>query len=240
MKRMRALTRREFISTTAVAAGATLVPGMIRKAEARAAAAGNSTKLGAVALKAQPFPLRDDRMGPGLFAQAMEAYQKYLDFLPADRMLYSFRVTAGLGSSAEPVGGWEKPDCELRGHFTGGHILTALALMHASTGEKTFKAKGDAMVAEFAKCQKALGGGNLGAYPTELYDRRRDGCKVWAPFYTLHKFTAGHLDMYTHCGNDQALKVAEKMARWVSDWTRPQRRARRHVGRFVQLARRDR
>jgi hypothetical protein len=176
---------------------------------------------GADPIPAQPFPLADVRLGAGPFRQAMEANLKYLDFLPADRMLHSFRVTAGLGSTAEPLGGWEKPDCELRGHFTGGHILTALALAHAATGEEAFQAKGDSMVAELAKCQKALGGGYLGAYPTELYDRLRDGRKVWAPFYTLHKIIAGHLDMYTYCGNTQALAVAENLARWVGDWTRP-------------------
>jgi hypothetical protein len=220
MKRSRRLTRREFISTTAVAAGVALVPGAGLGAEARAAA-DTSTKLGAVAVKAQPFPLADVRIGAGPFTQAMEANQKYLDFLPTDRMLHSFRITAGLNSSAEPLGGWEKPDCEVRGHFAGGHILTALALMHASTGEERFKAKGNAMVAELAKCQKALSGGYLGAYPTELYDRLREGRKVWAPYYTLHKIVAGHLDMYTHCGNEQALQVAENMARWVGDWTKP-------------------
>lgn len=221
MKRSRRLTRREFISTTAVAAGATLVPGAVREAEARAVHTGTATQPSALPLKAQPFPLRDVRIGAGPFRQAMEANQKYLDFLPADRMLHSFRVTAGLNSSAEPPGGWEKPDCEVRGHFTGGHILTALALMHASTGDDQLKAKGDAMVAELARCQKALSGGYLGAYPTELYDRLRDGRKVWAPYYTLHKIITGHLDMHTHCGNEQALRVAENMARWVGDWTRP-------------------
>ena len=27
--------------------------------------------------------------------------------------------------------------------------------------------------------------------------------------------------MYTHCGNERALGVAENMARWVGNWTRP-------------------
>ncbi|MHC4501451.1 MAG: beta-L-arabinofuranosidase domain-containing protein, partial [Planctomycetota bacterium] len=37
----------------------------------------------------------------------------------------------------------------------------------------------------------------------------------WAPWYTLHKIFAGLIDMYTHCGNEQALKVAEGMAAWA-------------------------
>ena len=32
---------------------------------------------------------------------------------------------------------------------------------------------------------------------------------------------AGHLDMYTLAGNEQALETAEKMARWVWNWSDP-------------------
>ncbi len=35
-----------------------------------------------------------------------------------------------------------------------------------------------------------------------------------APYYTLHKIYAGLIDMYTYCGNKQALEIAEKMAAW--------------------------
>ena len=49
----------------------------------------------------------------------------------------------------------------------------------------------------------------------------RDGVNVWAPFYTIHKIMAGHLDMYLHAGNQQALETLEKMARWVRSWTDP-------------------
>ena len=54
-----------------------------------------------------------------------------------------------------------------------------------------------------------------------MFDRLRDGVKVWAPFYTFHKIMAGHLDMYRLAGNEQALETAEKMARWVSNWSKP-------------------
>lgn len=221
MKGLQRLTRRQFVSATTIAAGAALFSGAEPKAGGRPTPAATSNQPGETALKPQPFPLSDVRISAGPFRQAMDADQKYLDFLLADRMLHSFRVTAGLPSSAEPLGGWEKPDNEVRGEFTGGHILTALALMYASTGDEKFKAKGDYMVAELAKCQKALGGGYLGAYPTEFYDRLRAERKVWAPFYVLHKIIAGHLDMYTHCGNEQALGVAENVARWAGNWTKP-------------------
>jgi DUF1680 family protein len=77
------------------------------------------------------------------------------------------------------------------------------------------------MVAELAKCQAQQKNGYLSAFPQELFDRLRDGVAVWAPFYTMHKVMAGHLDMYTLAGNEQALDTVEKMARWVRSWSDP-------------------
>ena len=45
--------------------------------------------------------------------------------------------------------------------------------------------------------------------------------KVWAPFYTYHKIMAGHLDMYLHCGNQEALETAERMAAWAGGFINP-------------------
>src|SRR5262249_30172779 len=139
-----------------------------------------------------------------------------------DRVLHTFRTNAGLSSSAQPLGGWEAPDCELRGHYAGGHYLSAVALMYASTGDEDLKKNGDLVVAELAKCQKSLnGGGYLMAFPAEFFDRLRNRERVWAPFYTIHKIMAGHLDMYLYTGNEQALETVEKMAGWVAGYTGP-------------------
>ena len=140
--------------------------------------------------------------------------------MATDRLLHTFRVNAGLPSAAEPLGGWEKPDCELRGHFTGGHFLSACALTYAATGDEWFKTRAAAMVAEFARCQQAHRNGYLSAFPDELFDRLRDGAKVWAPFYTIHKILAGHLDVYEYCGNAQALDTAKSLAGWIRTWTK--------------------
>jgi len=128
-----------------------------------------------------------------------------------------FRVTAGLPSSAEPLGGWEAPDNELRGHFTG-HYLSACALMWAQTGDAAVKARGTMMVAELAKCQARNGYGYLSAFPTELFARLKAGQRVWAPFYTYHKIMAGLLDNWTLANNSQALDMVRGMASWVRDY----------------------
>jgi DUF1680 family protein len=168
----------------------------------------------AIELKAQPFDLQYVRLLPGPFYHAMELDEKYLLALEVDRLLHNFRINAGIPSPARPLGGWEEPKVELRGHFTG-HYLSACALMFASTGDPRFKAKGDQVVAGLSECQRKLGSGYLSAFPESFIERVEQRKRVWAPWYTLHKIVAGLLDMHEYCGNDQALDVARKFAAWV-------------------------
>ena len=173
-----------------------------------------------VPIVAVAFNLQDVRLLDGPFREAMLRDQKYLLDLDPDRLLHNFRVTAGLPSSAQPLGGWEDPKGELRGHSVG-HYLTACALMFASTGDARFKDKANYIVAELAKVQAALPAkgyhpGFLSAYPEEFFDRVEKRVQVWAPYYTLHKIMAGLLDMDLYCDNRQALKIVTKMADWVN------------------------
>ncbi|MBV9155045.1 MAG: glycoside hydrolase family 127 protein [Acidobacteriaceae bacterium] len=170
--------------------------------------------------KVEAFRMQEIRLLPGSFKQAQDANLAYLKRLDPDRLLHNFRVNAGLPSSAKPLGGWEAPDCELRGHFVG-HFLSACALMYASNGDNALKDKAGYVVAELAKCQAKLGGGYLSAFPLEFFDRLNARQKVWAPFYTIHKIMAGMFDMHEHCGNQQALEVLEGMANWVDHWSGP-------------------
>ena len=96
-----------------------------------------------VAPLARPFPLTAVRLLDGPFKDAMLRDQAYLLELDHDRLLHTFRLTAGLPTTAKPLGGWEAPDVELRGH-TAGHYLSAVALMYAATGDARFKQRGDA------------------------------------------------------------------------------------------------
>ncbi len=169
--------------------------------------------------KLRPFSMTEVRLLPGPFQQAQEANLGYMKRLDNDRLARNFLVNAGLPTSAKPFGGWEAPDCELRGHFTG-HFLSACALMYSSTGDQEIKTKGDALVAELAKCQQKLyAGGYLSAFPLEFFDRLNARQKVWAPFYTVHKIMAGMLDMSQHCDNRQALEVVSGMADWADKWS---------------------
>ncbi len=168
-----------------------------------------------IMFKASPFQPKEIRLLDCPIKDLLERDRKYLLSLDVDRLVHNFRVNAGLPSHAVPLGGWETPTCELRGHFTG-HYMSACALMYSATGDERLKSKGDEVVSALVKCQQALGStGYLSAYPEELIDRVENGKRVWAPYYTLHKIMAGLFDMFTMCGNKQALDVAVKMAAWV-------------------------
>jgi hypothetical protein len=169
--------------------------------------------------KLQLFALRDVTLEAGPLQQARDWNRAYMLRLPNDRLLHNFRITAGLPSSAKPLGGWEDPKCELRGHFVG-HYLSACALLCAATGDTAIKAKADELVAGIAECQAKLNqNGYVSAFPAELFDRLDRRTNVWAPYYTLHKIMAGLLDMKTHAGNDQALEILVELAGWVDAWT---------------------
>jgi DUF1680 family protein len=178
-------------------------------------ATGTQKVLPRVPIAVRPFPLKSVRLLDGPFKQAMDRNTLYLRDLDSDRMLHNFRLTAGLPSTAQPLGGWEGPKVELRGHFVG-HYLTACALTYAATGDEPLRRKADALVTALAECQNALGKtGYLSAFPEELIDRVIEGRRVWAPWYTLHKIMAGLLDMYVSCGNKEALEVLSGMAAWT-------------------------
>jgi hypothetical protein len=168
---------------------------------------------------AEPFPMPDVRLLDSPFRDAMVRDQNYLLSLDPDRLLLNFCVNVGLPSTAQPLGGWEDPKCELRGHSLG-HYLSALSLMYATTGDAKFKRRVDYIVGELALCQSnspAAGfhAGYLSAFPESFIDRVENSQPVWAPWYTLHKIMAGLLDANQHCGNAQALEVLTNMANWV-------------------------
>ena len=220
-------SRRDFLTTVAATAGSTLLPKALMASPPQDPVVGTAQKDGKpvsrekVPWRVLPFPMKQVRLGDGPCKIAMEADRQYLHSLPPDRLLHTFRSNAGITSSAKPLGGWEAPDCELRGHYAGGHYLSACALMYASSGDEELKINASTVVVELGKCQAALKSGYLSAFPIEFFDRLRERQRVWAPFYTIHKIMAGLLDMYVYCGNEQALDIVEKVAGWVAGYTGP-------------------
>jgi DUF1680 family protein len=224
------LSRRSFLGSAAMAGATALLPGSVtaqdkdgKKAVAQSVAEDSenqilvSSPVAKVQWQAKPFPLPSVRLLPSRWKDMMELDRSFLYSLPNERLAYNFRVTAGIPTDAEPLGGWEAPDCELRGHYVG-HYLSSCALMHASTGDTFIASKGNDLVAILAQCQAK--DGYLGAYPATFYDKLRAHQRVWAPFYTYHKIMAGLIDMYQHTGNQQALDMALRMADWADTYAR--------------------
>src|SRR5512142_1901616 len=141
-------SRRRFLSGAAAVAAASLVPSHLSAfvQDPVVNSHGNAGNRERVPWKALPFPMKQVRLLPGPFYAGQERNRQYLHSLPNDRLVHSFRLTSGLSSSAQPFGGWEKPDSELRGHFNGGHYLSAIALTYASTGDEDLRKKGNDLV----------------------------------------------------------------------------------------------
>jgi uncharacterized protein len=207
-------SRRNFLKTSAGAAGLCLIgsPAIVQ------ALSANEPKESSAVLMA--CPLGSVRLAPGLFQEQEEINAHYLDSLAADRLLHSFRMTAGIPSGATPYGGWEDPTCELRGHFAGGHVLSAVALASACSGNTILKSRGDELVTGLDACQKKMGTRYLSAFPPELFEHLAQGKPVWAPFYTYHKIMAGLVDMYVETGNADGLQIAEGMGQWAQEFMR--------------------
>ena len=99
----------------------------------------------AAPMQAQAFDLQDVRLLPSRFRENLERDSAWMASIEVNRLLHSFRTTAGVFAGREggymtvkKLGGWESLDCELRGHTTG-HLLSAYSLMYAATDCELFK-----------------------------------------------------------------------------------------------------
>ncbi|WP_244217037.1 glycoside hydrolase family 127 protein [Streptomyces carpinensis] len=179
----------------------------------------------------KPFDNTRVRLDSSLFTDNRDRVLNFLRAYPADRMLAVFRTNAGLDTrGAQPPGGWETADGNLRGHYAG-HFLSALGLAYAGTGDSAFKEKADYMVTALGECQDALAAlvgtddpgapshvGYLAAYPETqfiLLEQYATYPKIWAPWYTCHMIMRGLLDAHQHAGNEQALGIALGMGDWA-------------------------
>ena len=178
----------------------------------------------------QPFALTDVRLLPSRFQRNMQRDSAWIASIPVNRLLHSFRNTAGVYSGKEggyddglKLGGWESLDCDLRGHITG-HLLSAMAYLASSAtvpSASPLGIKADSLVQGLAEVQGQYGTGYLSAFGEGLIDRNLAGKGgVWAPWYTLHKILQGLIDQYTLCGNEKALEVAKGMGDWAYNKTK--------------------
>jgi DUF1680 family protein len=173
-----------------------------------------------IAGRTSAFSLENVTLLDSAFSQNMARNTAYLLFLDPDRMLRSFRLNYGVPTQAQPLGGWELPPSQVRGHTTG-HWLSALALTYANTGNAAALTLGQYLVAQLAVLQArapkaGFNPGYLSAFPEVFFDWLEEGKSVWSPYYMIHKYLAGLIDQYQLTGNDTALQVAIELGDWVA------------------------
>jgi DUF1680 family protein len=160
------LSRRNALRLGVLGAG---VPPLLA-ATGSAAGAATRPEPGSTAARAYPlsppdpasyvvtdFPLDRVTLKDSLFSQHRDLMLEFACNYPVDNMLYNFRANAGLSNppGAQPVGGWDTPTGNLRGHSTG-HFMTLLAQAYAGGGGAIYKEKLDYMVQVLGQCQDAL------------------------------------------------------------------------------------
>ena len=169
-----------------------------------------------------PFPLSAVRLNEGPFLAAQQRDLEYIMSLDPDRLLAPYLREAGLTPKKESYGNWENTG--LDGHI-GGHYLTALSLMYASTGNQAVLDRLNYMLAELKRCQDKNGNGYIGGVPgglamwNDIAAGKIDAGAFslnhkWVPWYNIHKLYAGLRDAYVFTGNEQAKTMLLNLSGW--------------------------
>ena len=151
-------------------------------------------------LPLEPLPPGDVvlTVGESPLAEAAATNTAYLASMDPDRLVFSFRATAGVAQpiGVQPYNGWEHPGSELRGHYLGHWLSAAASALTGGSGldassevVATLRTRLHGVVKALQTCQAR--DGYLSAFPLELLDRFEAQKPVWAPLYTLHKLLAG-------------------------------------------------
>lgn len=175
----------------------------------------------------QTFHPADVRLLESPFLKAQELDKQYLLALDADRLLHPFLREAGLPPKKESYTNWENSG--LDGHI-GGHYISALSIMYASTGDKQVRDRLDYMIAELKRCQDANCDGYIGGVPggRDMWkeiasgDIRAGGFSLnekWVPLYNIHKTFAGLRDAWLYAENKDAKEMLIRMADWAINLT---------------------
>lgn len=177
----------------------------------------------------QTFELHEVRLTEGPFKNAQDIDLKYILDLEPDRLLAPYLIDAGLPPKEERYGNWES--IGLDGHI-GGHYLSALAMMYASTGKAELKERLDYMLSELERCQDKNGNGYVGGIPQGkiFWDRIHNGDidgsgfglnNTWVPLYNIHKLFAGLIDAYHFTNSEKAKTIVIKLGDWFIDLIEP-------------------
>ena len=175
----------------------------------------------------ETFHLKDVTLLASPFKHAQQLNKQYLLALDADRLLAPFVREAGLAPKAESYTNWENTG--LDGHI-GGHYLSALSLMYASTADTQIKERLDYMLHEMKRIQDTNGNGYIGGVPDSktMWSQIAQGnIKAsgfalngkWVPLYNIHKTYAGLRDAYLYADSELAKTMLLELTDWMIDLT---------------------
>lgn len=166
-----------------------------------------------------------------VFKARQRINRKYMESLDCRRLMANYYKEAGLTSNLNQenvsihYGGWEEPDQQVGGSFTG-HYLSAAAMLSAAEDDSAFKLRVDTLVDELERCGKEHLDGWCMSIPQLYLDWIMQDKWVWAPQYMVHKTLMGLADAYKYTGNKKALQVADRacglLYNRVKDYTREQ------------------
>ena len=170
----------------------------------------------------ESFDVKDVTLTPSAFKHAEEMDIRYLLGIDPDRLLAPYLKEAGLKPKAENYTNWENTG--LDGHI-GGHYLSALTYMYASTGNQEIKGRLDYVISELKRCYDADGNGYISGVPggKQIWKEISEGNiraasfglnDRWVPLYNIHKIFAGLRDAYLIYGS----KECREMFIGLTDW----------------------
>lgn len=173
----------------------------------------------------QTFPLTSVELLDSPFLDAQQTDEAYILEMDMDRLLAPFLLEARLEPKAHRYPNWE--DTGLDGHI-GGHYLTALSLMYASTGKQVYLDRLNYMLDELKRAQDANGNGYVGGVPNgnQIWsevaagDIRAESFGLnggWVPLYNIHKTFAGLRDAYLIADIPRAKNMLIDLTDWFVD-----------------------
>lgn len=176
-----------------------------------------------IPVQMESFSVNDVKLTKSAFKHAEDMDIRYLLAIDPDRLLAPYMKEAGLEPKAENYTNWENTG--LDGHI-GGHYLSALAYMYASTGHPEIKVRLDYFISELKRCADANGDG----YLSGVSDGRRIWKEIsegdirassfglndgWVPLYNIHKIFAGLRDAYLIYGSEDCKEMFIGLAGWM-------------------------
>lgn len=175
--------------------------------------------------KVESFSIQQVRLTPSAFQHAEMMDASYILGLNADRLLAPYLKEAGLTPKAANYTNWENTG--LDGHI-GGHYLSALSYMYASTGDARMMERLEYALSELKRCQEAVGSGYLCGAPggKRIFKEIKEGHiqasgfglnNGWVPLYNIHKIYAGLRDAYVQAGKEEAKEMLVKLTDWMVD-----------------------